>query len=777
MWREKKWLTVDVDEASASRLAEAVGISKIIAQILVSRKVTEAAAAREFLYGKERPFYSPYLLKGMDTAVKRICQAIENKEKIVVFGDYDVDGITACSLLYLFFRELGQEVSFYIPERQAEGYGLNGAALQQLADDGFSLVITVDCGISACTEVQNAPAGLDIIITDHHSPPEVLPAALAIINPRQDGCAYPYKELAGVGVAFKLCQGLWQALVARDEFWSGHLEIVALGTIADIVPLTGENRELVRRGLAAMRATTNIGLKSLLEVSRTPCAKVNTGVVGFGLAPRLNAAGRMANARSGVQLLISGDEGEAQGLAMQLEEENSQRQSIEKLILQQAESQVLAQGEVGPALVLAGENWHPGVIGIVASRLVDKYHVPVVMISIGEDKCKGSCRSIEAFDLYKGLSALAEWLIQYGGHHQAAGLTIEREKIAGFRKALCAYAKMSLSADDYLPVQKIAAQVEALSDIDSKLIDELEKMEPYGMGNPTPVLSLNDVSLYGAAAMGMDSQHLKLVVRQEKAQLPAVMWRNGSYSNALYDGAKAALAFVPEINDWRNEKELRLRLLDIKKSGLLVDLREFCSRQKAELLKGILQTGKKTVVYCNDDVLCEADGGSLFRLGFEEYCKQGVEQVVFWQPPYKVLEDDLWWKSLQAAGVKSLYLLYNKEDVNVQLSRIGECYPDYESLKAVYRLVRAGGGGAKEMLVQEYGLPDGLLCLEILLEIGALVDSEGKLSVAMLKDNARLNLAASRVYGDLQEEQQRMGIMLRRCLEMERREFARLLFA
>lgn len=378
---QKKWQIKPPSTTLKQELSSRLGISDVIAQVLINRGIVDPESANAFLFGGEERLGDPYLLKDMEKAVGRIAQAITNKEKIIVYGDYDVDGITSSALMVKVLMELGAKVDYYIPERQSEGYGLNCTALSTLIHAGTNLLITVDCGISAVEEISHIQNQLDIIITDHHQPPDLLPAAFAIINPKQIDCQYCEKNLAGVGVAFKLCQGLWKHYYGADSTFLEYLDIVAVGTVADIVSLTGENRILVKLGLSELANTKNIGLKELMEVCGIEASKIDSGKIGFGIAPRLNATGRISRADYGVELLITDSVERAKELATYLEGENSQRQSVEREIQAAAES-VVAEMDLNAVkvLVLVGEEWHSGVIGIVASRLVDRYFRPAIMI-------------------------------------------------------------------------------------------------------------------------------------------------------------------------------------------------------------------------------------------------------------------------------------------------------------------------------------------------------------------------------------------------------------
>ncbi|HWR09413.1 single-stranded-DNA-specific exonuclease RecJ [Sporomusa sp.] len=563
---KKAWRLFPVKRELASELSRKLNISEIIAQTLINRGVTNEIAATKFLHAGAEYIANPYLLKGMQTAVARIAQAIENHEKITVYGDYDVDGITACAIVYKTLVRLGACVEYYIPDRQSEGYGLNDTALTNLIKTGSKLVITVDCGISAVKEVNAVLGKLDIVITDHHQPPDELPAAVAVINPKQPDCPYPEKDLAGVGVAFKLCQALWQFCNGMDSEFYDYLDIVAIGTVADIVPLTGENRVLVKIGLAQLATTENIGITALLAACGLTGKPVDSGSVGFVIAPRLNAVGRVSQAAVGVELLITDDPDHARKLASLLDEENSARQAIEKIILDKAEEQLATMDiSTSNVLVLAGEAWHSGVIGIVASRLVDKYYKPVIMISVRDGYGKGSCRSIPAFDIYEALSRCSDLLTQFGGHRQAAGLTIPADNIPLLRERLTAIAAASLSESDYIPVLKIDSCV-SLEEITAAFIEQLTCLEPYGFGNPSPVFACQNVQLREKRLVGQQNRHLKLKLKNVSVN-DVIAWNMGELSDSLACDKDIDLVFVPKYNEWQGQKKLQLTAHDVRSSN------------------------------------------------------------------------------------------------------------------------------------------------------------------------------------------------------------------
>ncbi|MBP2634139.1 MAG: recJ: single-stranded-DNA-specific exonuclease RecJ [Firmicutes bacterium] len=562
---KRKWNLFPTRSQLAKELSQKLNISEYITQTLINRGVVDEQAASDFLFAGSENFIDPYRLKGMQSAVDRIAEAIAVQEKITIYGDYDVDGITACATLYKTLTRLGALVEFYIPDRQNEGYGLNPAALHNLINSGTQLIITVDCGISAVKEIAAVNGQVDIIITDHHQPPPELPVAVAIINPKQPDCLYPEKNLAGVGVAFKLCQGLWQHYNETEAAFFDYLDIVAIGTVADIVPLTGENRILVKMGLQQLSNTNNPGIKSLLEICDLADKDINSGTIGFVIAPRLNAVGRVSQAAAGVELLITDNYEQAYELAKLLDSENIARQNIEKTILAKAEEQLeMVDVNAAKVLVLAGEEWHSGVIGIVASRLVDKYYKPVIMISIRDGVGKGSCRSIPAFDMYAALAHCSDLLTQFGGHRQAAGLSLPQQNIAMLCERLNSFAAATLSASDYIPVLNIDS-VLPLEEVNAAFIEQLACLEPYGYGNPSPIFACHNVVLKEKKVIGQANRHLKLKLKHATVK-DVIAWNMAELSTSLICDRSIDLVFVPKFNEWQGQKNLQLTAHDVRQS-------------------------------------------------------------------------------------------------------------------------------------------------------------------------------------------------------------------
>lgn len=561
---DKRWNFFEAEEETVDSLVSALQVPIHIAKILVNRGITTVEDAKRFLLQDETYGVSPFLMKGIDKAVKRIKTAVENREKIVVYGDYDVDGITATSLMTSVLRALGADVTYFIPNRHTEGYGLHSDALSELirAYDA-KVIVTVDCGITSVAEAEAMSPNVDLIITDHHQPIEILPNAYALINPKQDGCAYPEKMLAGVGVAFKLCQAIWQTM--RGEELSQYYDLVALGTIADIVPLVGENRMLVQRGLAEMKTCRNRGIHALMQVGQVEPSMVTAGQVGYRLAPRLNAAGRLSQAENGVELLLAEDDDRCRMIAEELDAENEERQRIEKEILEEAiaiiEEKNLADDHV---IVVSGEGWHGGVIGIVASRIVEKYYHPTIVITTEDGMGKGSCRSITGFDILDALKAGQDILTKFGGHKQAAGLSLEASRVDEFRIRMNEYAKIYANDDIWRPEVKIDAVI-APTEVNEQLVHSLAVLEPFGMGNPRPVFACESMPIQSLGRIGKDQQTVKMRVQSLNSSLDCIGWRMPEVTEQYRVADKVDIAFQPDINEWNGQRSVQLVMSDVRR--------------------------------------------------------------------------------------------------------------------------------------------------------------------------------------------------------------------
>lgn len=549
-------------------LARELGISRVMAQLLLNRGLETAEEIKDFLDAGINRLQSPLEIPGVRAGAERVCQAIRNGEKIRVYGDYDVDGITSTALVLEVLTRLGGRVDYYIPDRMEEGYGLNSQAIIQAAQSGVNLLISVDCGISSLKEVQLArELGMEIIITDHHQPPAILPEAYAVINPKVLPESRPWTELAGVGVAFKLVQAVAQ-FFGQEEICFHSLDLVALGTIADIVPLLKENRIFVKEGLNRLAASPRPGISALLEISGVEAMTITTEQVGFALAPRLNACGRLGRADSGVKLLLAQEKEEALEIAEYLDQENQARQSLEQVILEEALQELENQGYSPEEriILLAGENWHPGVIGIVASRLTEKFYRPVIMISLENGIGKGSGRSIPGFSLFSALEQVKEHLISFGGHEMAAGLTIQRDKISLVRNLLNNYARLQLKDEVLMPALNVDAEL-SWQEINQDLLREISILAPFGYHNPPPLFALRCKQVSGCRKVGTNGTHLKLKVMENDKWYDGIAFKLGPLQETAAAWEKCDLAFVPELNKWNGRTQIQLNIKDIKPAG------------------------------------------------------------------------------------------------------------------------------------------------------------------------------------------------------------------
>jgi len=549
------------EEGNPLALAAALSVSPLTARVLLQRGVLSAADGEAFLRERLAALPDPFLLLGMEAAVSRLTQALTAGEAIAVHGDYDVDGITATSLLVEFLRAVGAQVDYHIPLRLKDGYGLSAEALEQAAASGVRVVVSVDCGVSAHAEAELARVlGIDLIITDHHQPPDPLPVACALINPHQPGCPFPDKQLAGVGVAFFLLVALRSRL--REQGWFADraepdlrraLDLVALGTIADIVPLAGVNRLLTRVGLQVLSGS-RVGVQALRKVAGVDT--VDCGAVGFRLAPRLNAAGRIEDAALGVELLLSDDAVQAAGIAARLDACNRERQEIERRTLREAQEMVERLPDDARSIVLASETWHPGVIGIVASRLVEQFYRPTILLAIDHGVARGSARSTREIHLYRTLQDCSAVLEGFGGHAAAAGMTVQAERIDELvtRFDTVVHAQ---EPERQLPTIEYDGDL-LLEDLDESTALELAALAPFGMGNPTPTFRLTDVAVLGVREVG--EGHLQFSARQDGYSLRCIAFgmaaRRGELNGAL------DLLVTPGINVWKGRRELQLRVRD-----------------------------------------------------------------------------------------------------------------------------------------------------------------------------------------------------------------------
>ncbi|MDY3014290.1 MAG: single-stranded-DNA-specific exonuclease RecJ [Evtepia sp.] len=541
------------------------GIPTLVASTLCAREITCLDEARMLLSSGEDQLQDPFLMKDMDLAVARIGRALRNGEKIAVYGDYDVDGITSTCLLTHYLRSQGGEVIYYIPNRLEEGYGVNNQALDQLAQEGVKLIITVDCGITAVEEVRYAAGlGLDMIITDHHECKEELPAALAVVDPRRKDCPYPFKELAGVGVALKLVMALGGPARYRALFHE-YADLTAVGTVADVMQLLGENRTIVRVGLNHLKKTKRRGLYALMLEAGTLNRAITSTTVGYCLSPRINAAGRMGRAAMAAELILTEDTSRAELLAHELCELNRQRQAVELSIFNQCLDQLSGRKQYD-CLVLADKTWHQGVVGIVASRLSEQFACPVFMICLQEDgKGKGSCRSYGGFNLFCALDQCSDLLEGYGGHMLAAGFSIKEENIPAFRERMQEIVRANTGGEEMVSTLQIDGEIENASILTVEEVEALSMLEPYGAGNPKPVFSLSGVTVTCLSDVG-GGRHLKMRASRDGRTVDMIFFSVTRAQSGLSVGDKADVAFYPQINEYRGSRTVQLHLVDLRPS-------------------------------------------------------------------------------------------------------------------------------------------------------------------------------------------------------------------
>ena len=559
----QKW-SLRSEGGAPPRALLAAGVSPLCAVVLSARGLAAPERAAAFLDSGAGRFHDPFLLRDMDRAVERIRLALERGERIAVYGDYDVDGITATALMTDCLERMGGAVQSYIPDRMEEGYGLNRSAVERLAGEGVGLIVTVDCGITAAAEVEFARTlGVDVVITDHHQCKEAIPNAAAVVDPRRPDCPYPFKELAGVGVALKLASALSPA-EERPALLGRYADLAAMGTVADVMSLTDENRFLVRTGLAALEHTARPGLAALLREAGAEGRSVTAATVSYGLAPRINAAGRMERSGVALELLLTRDADRGAVLADELCQLNRHRQSIELDIYEQCAAALERDPALAtPCIVLAGEGWHQGVVGIVASRLSERYACPAFMICLDRGKGKGSCRSFGGFNLFAALEGCADLLEGYGGHELAAGFTILEKNVEAFRHRMNS---LVLERTGGAPmVVELTADAELCDPalLSRWAVEELDALEPFGTGNPRPVLIIRGAAVSACAEVGA-GRHLKLTVVWEGKELDAIFFSANIHSAGVTAGDRVDVAFSPQINEYRGNRRVQLQVCDLR---------------------------------------------------------------------------------------------------------------------------------------------------------------------------------------------------------------------
>ncbi|RUT28729.1 single-stranded-DNA-specific exonuclease RecJ [Paenibacillus zeisoli] len=745
------WKCLQSERQKAEQLASDMNISVVFAELLLRRGLVDPESADKFIRGSLGELHDPFLLSGMQEAVPRILRAIESKEHILIYGDYDADGVSSTSLMIRLMRHLGASFDYYIPHRSKEGYGLHIHAVDEAKRNGVSLIITVDTGISAVNQIEHANAlGMDVIVTDHHEPPAQLPEAYALINPKLPTCPYPFKGLAGVGVAYKLASALIRQV---PEDW---LQLVALGTIADLMPLVDENRVLVSRGLQSMTEQPIIGAAALLRVAGGKESSVNSTTVGFSMAPRINASGRLSHAKRAVSLLTTEDHDEAEEIATELDLLNRERQQMVENMVQEAvrrlDDDIQNGKKIPDVIVIAGEGWNVGVVGIVASKILERYYRPTIILGIHPEtgECKGSARSIPGFDLYEALTECADLLDHYGGHTAAAGMSLHKDSLKAFDQRLNEYAAGILNEEHFIPV--ITADLECtLDEISIPLIRELEIMAPFGMDNPSPRMVIRGAALVESRKMGRESNHLKLSLRQNGAVIEAIAFGKGHLADFLTESARIDLVVEAGVNEWNGSVKPQLMIQDLAVSHLQVfDFRSSPSplgiidefAKKLERLKSGQSAGSAA--------LCRQASADRYRSNLEDSILWVYDKDAGLIQPHGYSDNNK-----EAASITSLFMLELPETTE-QLDSVFASFPQLErvilvhghqdkyerieiptrdSFKQVYAMIRAFASAAmtEEQLLNRLARQTGMsnrmlrLTLEVFEDLQFLSRDNGKI--------------------------------------------------
>ena len=564
-----RWKIKQPSKDHVASIKKEFNTSEIIAKVLANRGIESLKSSHNFFNPSNDQLHDPFMMKNMDIAVDRISKNIQNQKPILIFGDYDVDGTTGASLLYLGLKDLNAIVEYYIPHREKEGYGLSAGGIDYAQSVGADLLITCDCGINAFQPVDYANEhGIDIIITDHHIPDKKLPNAYAVLNPKQKGCEYPFKGLCGCGVAFKLISAVSEKSGIGQNVGLNYLDLVALATSADMVPILDENRVLVHGGLDQLEESKSPGIHQLLVQTGLVGESLNVGKLVFGLAPKINAAGRMGDANRTVELLTTSDKTRAEELASILVRENKRRQLIQEDIVNDAIRLVHSQVDLenNKVVIIGSKGWHPGVVGIVASRIKDEFSRPAIVIAFDKEGIgKGSARSIPNLDLYEALSYAAKFLEGYGGHPMAAGLTVHEDKFENFKSLFLRNVNKILTNDDLIPAISIDGEM-ALTDINSRFMRFLEKLGPFGPGNMRPKFVSRNLSISGQPRLMGNGEHIRFIVSQNGRNYPAVGFKLSSHYEDLIRGVPVDIAYVVEVNEWQGQSNIQLNVRDIQLS-------------------------------------------------------------------------------------------------------------------------------------------------------------------------------------------------------------------
>lgn len=559
----KKWEIYQTNEEKVEKLQEKYKLNRLLSTLLTNRGITEEAEITKFLNPKRRCFYDPFGMPDMEKAAERILKAIKDKEQIIIYGDYDVDGITSVTVLKSFLEERGIQVNVYIPNRLNEGYGLNKTAMEEIAKQGNKLMITVDCGITAVDEVEYAKTfGIETIITDHHEPAEELPKAIAVVDAKRKDNKYECRNLAGVGVVFKLIQALSIKLGLDPKEYLKYLDIVCVGTISDIVPLTDENRVIVKLGLKLVEQTKNLGLKEILQ--SCGYSKINSTTISFGVAPRINACGRMGHQEEALNLLLLKEENEVKELTQKINEYNKTRQEIEKNIYNEAVEQIEKEGlDTQNTIVVSGKGWHHGVIGIVSSKITELYFKPSILLCEEDGECKGSGRSIPGFDLHEALMECNDTIDKFGGHAMAVGINIKKEKVEEFKEEFEKIAKEK-EVDKIIPILNLDAEIK-LDDVNKEMVDSLKELEPFGEANKMPIFAFRNLKIDSIRSLS-EGKHLRLSVKDNKNIINAIGFNMGVLADTYRIGDRVDIAGNLEINSFNGVDSIQINIKDIMKS-------------------------------------------------------------------------------------------------------------------------------------------------------------------------------------------------------------------
>lgn len=750
-----RWQMATYDEALCRMITEECNVSPFIAKLLTNRGIDTPERARAFLQVNTEQFHDPYRLDGMEESVHRIRRAIERGEPLCIYGDYDADGVSSTSLMIHLMRRLGATFDYYIPNRFKEGYGLHKDALTHLHQSGYKLIITVDTGISAVEQVDYAnQLGLDLIVTDHHEPPAILPEAFAVINPKKPGCSYPFDMLAGVGVAFKLAHAL------LEEPPLDLLDLAAIGTIADLVPLIDENRIIASMGLQSLNQTRNIGLQALIRVCGLTDTELSSGHVGFALGPRLNAGGRLETAEAAVELLVATDVAEADQYAQSLDSLNKERQELVQAMTQEAVEMVEADfpPEKNRVLVLAKEGWNVGVVGIVASRIVEKYYRPTIVLGIDQEKgtVKGSARSISGFDMYEALTACKELLPHYGGHTMAAGMTFPIEHLEPIRIKLNELAASWLTDEDYLPLTKVDAALN-VEEISIDLAQQVEALAPFGMGNPTPLVMLQEVEMAGMRVIGRDDTHLKCSFVKEGKTVDAIGFHLADVTRSVTTKARFQVLGELSVNEWNGNRKPQIMIRDLAvPHRQIFDWRG--NRDKLQKWSALADKEALTVTFHQETHQILADYG------------RGDQSLVCLADPSMELEDTCNYRTLimydlpktrahlhtaltNMRHVERIYCLFGDPDLS-----FGKLYtPSRDQFKSLYQLftnhpnVQKSHLDAMARKIQvKRNVLDGML--DVFIELGFLHESTDLYQLHT--EPTKRSLESSRLLIEWQEETQ-----------------------